>query len=353
MSVYVKKQNKGTQAEELLRFYFLKAGYYVIRGIPYKYDGFDITDIDLFLYSKNSGVSREKVIVDIKNKRTPQALERIFWVKGLQAALKIDNAIVATTDVRPSVLKYGKEHNITVLNGSFLKKLEKLAQEYEYRLTDNEFLELIDEYSFQRMDGDWKNKITHAKSLLILGMNFDHINSWIDIASFFAQQVLTNPDYRKSALRCLYLICSFIFIGIDFQIRECLFMEQEEKKKYLNEGFTYGAKGEIGAKNTIDTALKLIRNTNQGSILANQILHDLTIGFRQLPSHILSEHFSKKEIFNHLFELALEFEKLAMNREFQHHSNQELNPLIKGTLFCLLDYWDISRLQFEELSKEI
>lgn len=352
MSIYSKKQNKGTQAEELLRFYFLKAGYYVVRGIPYKYDGFDITDIDLFLYSKNTGLSREKVIVDIKNKKTPQALERIFWVKGLQAVLKIDNAIVATTDMRPSILKYGKEQNVTVLNGYFLKKLEKLAQEYEYRLTDNEFLDLIDEYSFQRMDGDWKNKINYAKSLLILGMNFDHINSWIDIASFFAQQVLTNPDYRKLALRCLYLICSFIFIGIDFQVRECLFMEQEEKKKYLNEGFTYGAKGEIGAKNTIDTALKLIRNTNQGSVLANQISHDLAIGFRQLPSPILSEYFSKKEISNYLFDLALEFEKLAMNREFQHHSSQE-NVLIKGTLFCLLDYWNISRSQFEEFSKKI
>lgn len=73
---------KGPRMEELLRSYFLKTGYYVVRGVPFIYEGFDVTDIDLWLYSRTSSVSREVALVDAKNKKTPQAIERIFWVQA-------------------------------------------------------------------------------------------------------------------------------------------------------------------------------------------------------------------------------------------------------------------------------
>ena len=108
---------KGNKAEESLRLYFLDAGYYVVRGVPYKYKNFDITDIDLFLYGRASALSRERNIVDIKNKKTPQAVERIFWTKGLQKSLNMDHAIVATTETNSAVLTYGKENDVIVLDG--------------------------------------------------------------------------------------------------------------------------------------------------------------------------------------------------------------------------------------------
>ena len=79
----MKKQpaiNKGFVMEELLRNYFLRAGYYAVRGVPFVYQEFDVTDIDIWLYGRMSAVSREITIVDAKNKKTPQAIERIFWV---------------------------------------------------------------------------------------------------------------------------------------------------------------------------------------------------------------------------------------------------------------------------------
>ena len=349
MASNTKKLNKGAQAEEILSFYFLKAGYYVIRGVPYKYEGFDITDIDLFLYGRVSALSRERTIVDIKNKKTPQALERIFWIKGLQAALKVDRAIVATTDNRPAIANYGKEQGIIIIDGNLLKRLEKLSSEYQYRLTDNEFLALIDEYPFQKLDGDWKNRIMISKSLLVLGMNFDHINFWLDNAYFFASQVLDNPSYKQYALRCLYLICSFILIGVDFQMKEVSSMEHSERINFLNEGFTYGAKGKGGTNNIIKSVLTLIKNVPHGGALANQLQESLEKGFEQLNSKILSEHFSKIDISKLLFDLAREFEGLAMNKEFIHHS-MKTNVALKSMLFCFLDYWGISRSQFEELS---
>jgi hypothetical protein len=87
---------KGARAEETLRNYFLSMGYFVVRGCKFRYRGFDVTDVDLWLYGRSSALLRERINVDIKNKKTPQALERIFWAKGLQSVLGLDACVVAT-----------------------------------------------------------------------------------------------------------------------------------------------------------------------------------------------------------------------------------------------------------------
>jgi len=81
---------KGEATEEILREYFLKLGYFVVRSIPYKYNQFDVTDVDIWLYSRPSPLTRERTNVDVKRKKTPQALERIFWAKGLQQVLSLE-----------------------------------------------------------------------------------------------------------------------------------------------------------------------------------------------------------------------------------------------------------------------
>lgn len=67
------KISKGYGMEESLRSYFLQSGYYVSRGVPFRYGNFDITDIDPWLYHRTSPFSREVSIVDIKNKKTKQS----------------------------------------------------------------------------------------------------------------------------------------------------------------------------------------------------------------------------------------------------------------------------------------
>jgi hypothetical protein len=83
-------QTKGETTEELLREYFTTLGYFSVRGIPYRYGNFDVTDIDIWLYSRPSPLTRERANVDIKRKKTPQALERIFWAKGVVNQQKWD-----------------------------------------------------------------------------------------------------------------------------------------------------------------------------------------------------------------------------------------------------------------------
>ena len=62
------KRTKGPMAEESLRNYFLSIGYYVVRGVKFKFRCFDVTDVDLWLYSRKTPLNRERACVDIKNK---------------------------------------------------------------------------------------------------------------------------------------------------------------------------------------------------------------------------------------------------------------------------------------------
>lgn len=73
-----KKLSKGARMEEALRAYFSDLGYFVVRSVPFKYEGFDVTDIDLWLYTRTSSVARHRAIVDIKNKKPLKQLSASF-----------------------------------------------------------------------------------------------------------------------------------------------------------------------------------------------------------------------------------------------------------------------------------
>ena len=50
------KGDKGYRLEELLRAYFLRAGFFVVRSVPFQDAGDDLTDIDLWLYERPTGL---------------------------------------------------------------------------------------------------------------------------------------------------------------------------------------------------------------------------------------------------------------------------------------------------------
>ena len=277
-----KKTDKGQQMEELLRIYFLKSGFYVARGVPFKYKTFDITDIDLWLYNRTSSVSREISIVDIKNKKTPAAIERIFWVRGLQLAVKATNALIATTDKRPDVKEFGKEMDVFVLDGNFLNKIKKYEQHLDSRISNEDFHGMINDYALAKLDGDWKGKITESESLLALGLNFDNVNKLIENARFFVNHILTKPSQLELGLRCFYKICSYLAINIDYLQGDLSFLEDiEARKNAFREGFRYGSKGEQTIKQVIDMSLSFVEQySDNGKATANQARYNIN---KQLP----------------------------------------------------------------------
>lgn len=339
--------SKGQKMEELLRSYFLKAGYYVVRGLPFVYEGFDVTDIDLWLYNRTSSVSREVALVDAKNKKTPQAIERIFWVQGLRMATKATNAIVATTDKRQEVKDFGRDLGVLVLDGSFLGRLANSDFPNPTRLSDEEFFSKINEYSLSKLDGDWRGRVILSKSLLVKSLSFDSCNEWLAQGRFFAEQSIIKGTQRETALRCLYLMCSFIAIAIDYCMKELSFHEQSERSALIKDGFKYGSRGSLGLKKVLNVVMGLVEeHASNGPAISRQVRASVEKQLSQLNTSILGEFFSKNDVSRTLFVVAKEFEQLAMARNFASHDAASIE--LRSMLFCLLDYWAIDRKMFSE-----
>lgn len=336
---------KGPRMEELLRSYFLEAGYFVVRGVPFVYEGFDVTDIDLWLYSRASSVSREITIVDAKNKKTPQAIERIFWVQGLRIACKATGAVVATTDKRQEVKDFGRELGVLVLDGNFLGKLDKRQDLNADRYSDEEFRDQFEQYSLSKLDGDWQARMQAAKSLLAKSLSFDSCNAWLTQGKFFAEQSITKSVQRQTALRCLYLLCAFLAIAVDYCMKELSFHEQSERVKLIKDGFTYGAKGSAGIRKVLDVAMGLVeQHATEGVAISRQVRSSVERQLESLNTVILGEFFARNEVARTLFSTAKEFEQLAMARQFSSHTGASSE--LKSILFCLLDFWGIDRVMF-------
>lgn len=341
----IKKISKGFEIEEKLRNYFLQSGYYVVRGVPFSYRGFDVTDIDLWLYSRESSLARNITIVDVKNKKTPQAIERIFWAKGLAKAVNANSAIVATTDRRREVKQFGRDLDVLVLDGVFISKLSKSDSFLQNRLSEEEFLDVIDSYSLGKLDGDWKGQVLKSKGLLTKNIGFDSCNQWLEVAKFFAEQVLTKPSQIEPALRCFYFSLSLFSIGIDHILKELSFLDHDERMNRLIDGFTYGSKGRSGVAQMLSTSLSLIEQfAPEGKALSSQVRSKVNADFESLPTNIIGEYFAKSEVGKVVFSVAREFENISMSRTFINHANSTIE--LRGIIGCLLDYWGINRKEF-------
>jgi hypothetical protein len=290
-------------------------------------------------------VSREVALVDAKNKKTPQAIERIFWVQGLRIATKATNAIVATTERRQEVKDFGRDLGVLVLDGSFLGRLANSDDPNTTRLSDEDFFARIDEYSLSKLDGDWRRRIILSKSLLAKSLSFDSCNQWLEDGRFFAEQSITKGTQHETALRCLYLVCSFVAIAVDYGMKELSFYEQSERSALIKDGFTYGSRGSSGLKKVLNVAMGLVeQHANDGPAISRQVRASVEKQLAQLNAAILGDFLSKNEVARTLFTVAKEFEQLAMARGFTSHESASIE--LRGMLFCLIDYWGIDRVMF-------
>lgn len=343
---------KGYLMEEILRTYFRKLDYFVVRGVPVSYKNFSITDIYIFAYKRSSPISKQITIVDAKNKKTPQALERIFWVYGLKSVVGATSAIVATTDKRKEVVEYGKKLDVLVFDGNFIDRLKNKYLPEAGRLSEEEFFNELDRYKFGKLDGDWKARFVKSKSCLATELNFDSCNTLLEQAYFFANQVLTHKTQCDIAARCFYLICAYISICIDYLLKDLSFLEYQERYSRLVEGLAYGIKGEEGTKKMLNMATSLVKSyIPDGNPIIHQIKNDIDRNISQLQVNILSEFFANQEVMSQLFQIAIEFESLAMGTSFTSHNTGSAS--VKGLVGCLLDFWKIDRKKFSEIINNI
>lgn len=327
---------KGELMEEKLRIYFLNSGYFVVRGIKYGYEGNEITDIDLVLYGQVSILSRERTNVDIKNKKSPKAFERILWTKGVQELLNFDNCVVATMDRKDSVRSYAKKHGITILDGNFLQKLTYTLDD---RLSEEELLSLFGNLSSYKEfpNQNWRSLYENSKSRLLDQLDFSGYNTNLIFLNYFLQKTF-DPQKKETAIRATYIFISHNLLTLDYILKDIAFLEPEERKSILANGFKYGNLGEDGLKKTIDMAIRISGSKYKASQI-KEIVDEIEID-------ILKEYFSKQDVIKNLFKWSIQFEKLAFSRTLVLPNNIDIE--LKGVVAMFLDYFKLNRKNYFE-----
>jgi len=336
--------DKGGRTEEALRDYFMKAGYFSVRGVPFRYKGHDVTDVDVWLYLRPSSLTRERILVDAKDKGKPKALERVLWVKGLQAVTRVEGSIVATTDKRPVVRQFGEAHGVLVLDGTFLARLPAAlpASSGGERLFEDELFRLLTEYD--RLLGQWRVRLLDAKARLIEAMDFGGCNAWLADAQYFADQTITSSR-REAACRLTYLMISYLLIGIDFSIRRLAFEHHDERQRAMEDGFRYGRGGRSDVERSVSIATELLDNyAPEAGGLAGQLRARIDRELRDIPADILSEYFVRPEVSRELFGIARSFEAAAYARTVVRPAHLEQQA--QATLGVLLDFLRVERSHF-------
>jgi hypothetical protein len=73
--------------------------------------------------------------------------------------------------------------------------------------------------------------------------------------------------------------------------------------------------------------------------------------FSKISTDILAQYFSKFDVLKNIFNTAIEFERISMNRNFENHTSSSVE--IKGFIGVLLDYYSIDRIMFLNEIKSI
>jgi len=302
---------KGPLLEELVRAYFSKQGFFALRSVPFRFDGEDVTDIDVWLYSRQTVSARIRGIVDVKNKKSPKAYERVLWVKGLQSALNCDKAIIATTDASPALVKFAHQQKIPVLSKGFLDRLEKKLS-HEERLSLEQFNELIQLYPANKQDGDWLRVLSDAKSAVASLGGFPAFNKTMLAFRFFSERAEVRAQYREQATRCALAAAALACIALDTALESLVFEDMNRRYSGIMAGVTYGESGDGRIKQSLDVALSVISEGMQnGKAVAAQARAELERRLSVVRSDVIAEFFTREHNAQTLFSVAKELDDVS------------------------------------------
>jgi len=335
-------KTKGGIAEEALRQYFNSLGFFVSRSVPFLYSSYQITDVDLFLYIKKTPISRDRINVDIKRKRTPQAIERIFWTKGLQEVLGLDGCVVATTDKRPATREFGALHGVIVLDGKALSRLISYYKSQEDVLTEEGLVSSLDFASVVDSKTNWGKLYRECKQELLMNLDFNGFNRFLNHAKFAIDDYIASHNNSEPALRFLYISIAFLLIAVDFKSRHIAYLDSEERKNAFIEGFRYGEAGKKRADEILQTSLALAEHAGStGLFTRNTLTVEIDRQLASFPAETLASYLSKTDIMKSLFDLGKQFHRKAFSSVLQ--VPKDLEPELKSIVGLLVDNYGFDR----------
>lgn len=341
-----KTGQKGYDLEELLRAYFIRAGMFVVRGVPLKLDGDDLTDVDLWLYERPTGSSRRRQIVDAKSKNKPKAVERLLWTKGLFELLEVEGAYIATTDTRLLLKEMSRRLGVSVLDGTDLKRMadsEKVL--LPNRLPEESFQEKIKEVDKSRRNKDLQNAYSDLKAALIDNFGSGTVNRALEHVLGFGQSLTAshpNSLGAETALRLLYVSASVFAIALDYSLTKVSFKSSDERRKTLLNVIRYGEDDEDRGLEKVRIATALIeRYAQNGRAIAHAVTQAIRDQYSRIPAEIIADFVLRNLKSDGLFSLARTLELRAYSGELLGYD--DLSSEEKSLVGAILDFSGLDR----------
>ncbi|HDS1709069.1 hypothetical protein [Pseudomonas putida] len=344
-----KTLGKGAVLEELLRAYFLRAGFFVMRGVPFRFAEEDLTDVDLWLYERPTGSARRVQICDIKYKQRPKAVERIFWTSGLAKALKVDGAYVATTDKRTNLRAVADNLDIQLIDGNDIQRmLASHSVMFSYRMTDEELIANLKSVDESLRAKYFLNSRDNILCSLSDGFGARSAVKGLEIFSRLATTAISYRPNSPAAIasgRLAYLASSIVCQSLDFVSVDAAFRPLEERRDLILQAVRYGALASDEGQRSLRLALALIEKYSPaGKSSALAVEQGLKQDLESIPAEIIADQVMKLLKSDQLFLVGKELEMESYNRELNSFDN--LSHTSKAMLGALLDYSGVDRKRF-------
>lgn len=344
-----KTGEKGHLLEELLRAYFLRAGMYVVRGVPLRVEGEDLTDIDVWMYERPTGSSRRVQIVDAKSKTKPKAIERLLWTKGLHDLLKVDGAYIATTDERPLLKEMSHRLGVSVLDGGDLKRISESEKVlFSERLNEEDLDRAIKQVDRSRRNKELQLGYYDLKASLVDGFGAGTVNRSLEHFAEFSRILNTShPDSASAAasLRLSYLSASICAIALDSSLAKVSFKSMEDRRKTLMNVIRYGNDDDFRGQEKIRVASALVeRYASNGRAIARAMKNSINEDLAKIPAEIITDHVLTHLKNEGLFRVARSLEHEGFRRSPKGFD--ELSTEDRSFLGILMDFVRVSREAF-------
>ncbi len=338
--------DKGAVLEEVLRAYFLRAGFFVIRGVPFRFADEDLTDVDLWLYERPTGTSRRVQICDIKYKQRPKAVERIFWTSGLADALEADGAYVATTDKRKSLRSVAEKLDLQLIDGTDIQRIQSSQTVlYTERIGDEQLIQEL-----QSVDKEFRNKKLQEARIDILSALSEGfgapsaVRALEGFGRLAAAAVSYHPDSKaaRAAGRLAYLAAAITCESLDYVSVGAAFRTLDERRELILNAVRLGALSNEDGQQTLKLALALVEKYAPGGKgTAIAVETSLKKDLERIPAEIVADQAVRLLKADQLFLTGRELEMASYHAALPPFD--ALSVQTKSMLGALLDYAGVDR----------
>ena len=350
-----KDKQKGIVLEELLRAFFLRAGFFVIRGVPISFEGDDLTDVDLWLYERPTGTTRRVQIVDIKCRQRPKAVERLLWTRGLVDALDVDGAYVATTDKRKSLRKIAKKLDLSIIDGTDLQRIrERQNILFPERLTDEELIAMLREVDKGRRKRELQEARKEIIGSLSDGFGVSSVVRSLESFSRLGRAAVSAHPGSEGAVaagRLAYLAAAIACQSLDYVSIAAAFRSADERRELLLNAVRYGASDRDEGMRNLRLAVGLIEKyAPSGPGAARAVETGLRSDLDAIPAEIVADQAVRLLKDGQLFAVGRELEAASYSRLCPTFDQLGLHA--KSLTGAFLDYASVNREAFASAWKK-